>query len=189
MELARTRENYTQFMDELGLVYVEGEELSEADLANLCEIGESMTSQSAFLRGDVSNLAKQLYGDEWFNHVHFEMNIKTLNNYGSICAKFPRERRRKSTFLKFRHYDAVKGIKDPAEQDAWLDKADKERITSDVLREAIKASLPTETRKMSEPMQVGMIDLTLMEDYKLTEGTIVRVSFEIVQAKVLENVA
>jgi hypothetical protein len=176
------RENYSDFIDELGLVYVQGQELSAEDLANLCEIGEVMTSTSAWLRGDCSNLAKQFYGDDWINHINFEMNPRTLNNYGSICHKFPRERRLKSNWLKFRHYDAVKGIESEAEQDEWLRKADKDRITSDVLRQLIKESKPTITRRLNEPMQVGLIDITLMEGFGVSEGTFVRVSFEIVKA-------
>jgi hypothetical protein len=180
MTETRTRENYSDFIDELGLVYVQGQELSAEDLANLVQIGESLTSQSSFLRGDAYNMARDLYGDNWLNLVDFELNQRTLANYALVCRRFPRDRRIKSKFLRFRHYDALKGIKDPDLADDWLRRADKERMNSDLLRKTIKESVPTVTRKMNEEMQVGLIDISLMEDYGIEEGTIVRVSFEII---------
>lgn len=176
MSEPRARESYSEFIDELGLVYVKGQELSAQDLANLCEIGESEASKSTWLRGDAYALAKELYGDEWFDVVDFELNLRTLDNYARVCKHFPRERRLKSKFLKFRHYDALKGIKDPALQDYWLKRADKERITSDELREAIKEVTPI--RRESRVLEVGLIDITLL-DLGVIAGTKVRVLYEI----------
>lgn len=179
MSEPRTRDrNYSDFIDELGLVYVKGQELSAQDLAHLVKIGEAMGTQSQWLRGDVSNLAKQLYGDEWYSHLSYTIKPETLNNYGSIANTFSRERRRWK--LPFRYYDAVKGIKDQAIQESLLDRAVEEQITSDVLRDLVRESKATKTRRINKPMQVGLIDITLLEDYGIEEGTEVRVSFEIV---------
>jgi hypothetical protein len=173
------RENYSEFIDELGLVFVPGRDLTDEDLTNIFEVGDTMSSSSSFLRGDILNHARKNGNDELINRLSMSLNLATLNNYASICSTFPRDRRRRSSFLKFRHYDAIKAIKDPVQQDYWLDRAEKERMSSDLLRKVIKESVPVLTRRMSEEMQVGLIDLSLMEDYGVAEGTIVRVIFEI----------
>jgi len=173
------RESYSEFIDELGLVYVKNAKLSDEDLANIFEVGDVMSSSAAFLRGDLINHARKYGNDELINRLKTTMNLGTLNNYGSVCNTFPRERRRKSGVLKFRHYAAISTVKDPVQQDYWLDRVEKEHMSSDLLRKAIKEVVPTPTIRKSEPMQVGMIDISLMQDFGVEAGTFVRVIFEI----------
>jgi hypothetical protein len=171
---ARDR-NYSELIDELGLNIADLSTIDEIDLAALLATGDTLKSSASWLIGDVCLIAKEKFGDEWYTYIPFTVSIRTCNNYSSICRKFPRDRRRKS--LPFRYFDAVKAL-DPKEQDEWLDKAIKDELSSDMLRDAIKGGTKQEVEHMDELIEVGVIDETLLNLFNLREGTVVRVIFE-----------
>jgi hypothetical protein len=170
------RENYSEFIDELGLT-ANASQLDPQDLAELIAAGDNLKSSGSWLIGDVSLMAKEMFGDEWYSHIPFTVSIRTCNNYSSIAKKFPRERRRKS--LPFRYFDAVKAL-DPAEADEWLDKAERQEMSSDELRDALRDVATIEKRTVIG--HVGSIDKLLTLDFGLPSGFEVKISYEVVLA-------
>lgn len=166
--------DYGQFIDEIGLV-VDAGKLEAFDLAALIATGDTLRSSGSWLVGDVANLAKEKYGDTWYSHIPFTVSIRTCNNYSSIAKKFPRDRRRKS--LPFRYFDAVKSL-EPELADEWLDKAERQELSSDDLRQAIKDTATREKRVVIG--HVGSLDKLLMLDFGLSLGYEVKISYEVI---------
>jgi hypothetical protein len=165
--------DYSEMIDEIGLTE-RLDNLAEIDLAALIATAEMLKSSASWVIGDVTNAAKEFFGDDWYQHIPFTVNIRTCNNYGSIAKKFPRDRRRKS--LPFRYFDAVKAL-DPELQDEWLDKAEKQEMTSDQLRDSIRDIATVEKRVVIG--HVGSIDKLLRLDMGLPENFEVKISYTI----------
>lgn len=168
--------DYSQYADPLGLVIADNATLSQEDIANMLEIAGDVANAQQWLQGDIVNYARSTNNDAWINLLSHKLAIGTLNNRASVAAKIPRERRRIG--LSFSHHTAVAKL-DEAEQEYWLNKAVDERMTRDVLRDAIKKV--SRVRKITRPFIVGRIDHDLIADFGETLiGQEVRVSFEIV---------
>ncbi|PTY03323.1 hypothetical protein DB346_05435 [Verrucomicrobia bacterium LW23] len=70
------------------------------------------------------------------------LSYQTLRNYKSVCEAIPLYRRKYS--LSFTHHQIVANIPDPAEQDNWLDEAEKKGWSVSELRMAIRLAYRTE---------------------------------------------
>jgi hypothetical protein len=173
---ARARD-YSKFIDPLGLNLPEYERLDAADIAAILELGSGMKSSAAWLIGDCVNLARRTQNDEWMNYLSNRVELRTCNNYASIAGKFNRERRHAN--LSFSHHDAVKALPE-AEQDYWLDRAEKEQLGRDDLRQMVKDVAQVEKRTVIG--HVGSIDKLLTLDFGLPSGFEVKISYEVVLA-------
>ncbi|PTY03488.1 hypothetical protein DB346_06315 [Verrucomicrobia bacterium LW23] len=69
------------------------------------------------------------------------LSYQTLRNYKAVCEAIPLPRRRPN--LSFGHHEAVHGIPDVAEQDEWLEEAERERWSISQLRAAIRIANST----------------------------------------------
>lgn len=174
MNNARVR-NYSQFIDPLGLNVPDNEILEASDIAALLDTADGLKSSASWAIGDIVVYARKTQNDDWINLLSHRINLRTLNNYASICGKFSRERRHAN--LSFRHHDAVKSL-DPALADEWLDKAERQELSSDELRQAIKDTATREKRVVIG--HVGSLDKLLMLDFGLPLNFEVKISYEVV---------
>lgn len=174
MELARVRD-YSQFIDPLGLNVPDNEILEASDIAALLDRADSLKSSASWAIGDIVVYARKSQNDDWINLLSNRVNIRTLNNYASIAGKFSRARRHAN--LSFRHHDAVKALDETA-QDEWLDKAERQEMSSDELRQAIKDVATIEKRVVMG--QVGSIDKMLKLDFGLPDNFTVKISYEVI---------
>lgn len=165
----------SQFVDNLGLNISEGNALDSEDIVAIIEWGNDKKSALSWLLGDITLCARDHHNDDWINYLSHKINLRTLNNYASICRQFPRERRHAK--LSFSHHDAVKGL-EPYEQDEWLDKAEKQEMNRDELRDAIKDVAKIEKRTVIG--HVGSIDKLLRLDMGLPENFEVKIVYEVV---------
>ena len=75
------------------------------------------------------------YGEKYAQAVtEIGLHPHTAQNYASVCERFPPSRQREA--LSFGHHEAVAYL-EPAKQDYWLDRAEKERMTRAQLREQL----------------------------------------------------
>ena len=168
--------DFSKLIDPLGFQVPSGVHLSAADIANLLDHAEGTKSSISWAIGDIVNYARGMNdGDSWINHLTHRVTLRTLNNYASIATRFTRDRRHAN--LSFRHHDAVKAL-DPATADEWLDKAERQEMSSDDLRQAIKDVARVEKRVVIG--HVGSIDKLLQLDFGLPSGYEVKVSYEVV---------
>lgn len=101
-----------------------------ADLANV-------EHALPFLIGDWARIGHDIFGEQYFQATRHFVNIKerTIGNYASTCRKVAPEVRR--TELSFSHHKYVRTF-EQKEQIKWLDKAVKNKWTSEELRAEIK---------------------------------------------------
>jgi len=168
------RDNYTQYSDPLGLVIDENTELSNEDIARMLETAGDISSSVQWLQGDLVNYARRTKNDDWITYLTHKLDIRTLNNRASIANKIPRDRRRLN--LSFSHHAAVTRLEED-EQEYWLNKADKEGMTRDELRQAVKDVAAIEKRKVIG--HVGSIDKLLTLDMGLPLNFEVVISYEV----------
>lgn len=164
-----------KYIDNLGLTIPDGEIIEASEIAALLEMADGLKSSASWALGDCVVYARKTQNDDWMNFLSHKVNLRTLNNYASICGKFSRERRHAN--LSFRHHDAVKGL-DPDAADEWLDKAERQEMSSDDLRQAIKDIAKVEKRVVIG--NVGSIDKLLMLDLGLPKDFEVKISYEVV---------
>jgi hypothetical protein len=165
----------SKYIDGLGLNIPENEVIEAPDIAALLDHAEGMKSSLSWALGDLVVYARKTQNDDWMNYLSHRLNLRTLNNYASIAGKFPRERRHPD--LSFRHHDAVKGL-EPEQADEWLDKAERQELSSDDLRQAIKDVAALERRTVIG--HVGSIDKLLRLDMGLSEGYEVKIVYTVV---------
>ena len=86
--------------------------------------------------GDLYNYGKDHF-EETFADAFSDtlVQLVTIQNYASVCRKFPRQRRRKWQTLSFSHYDVVKAM-DEAAQDDLLTQAELNQWNRGDLRDA-----------------------------------------------------
>ncbi len=169
------RANYSEFIDELGLNISENDRFEASEIAALLEIADGLKSSASWALGDCVVYARKTQNDDWMNYLSHRINLRTLNNYASICGKFSRDRRHAN--LSFRHHDAVKSL-EPELADEWLDKAERQEMSSDDLRQAIKDTATREKRVVIG--SVGSIDKLLQLDFGLPTGYEVKISYEVI---------
>lgn len=173
-------DNYSQYSDPLGLTIDESTELSNEDIARMLETAGDIGSAVQWLQGDLVNYARKTKNDSWLDYLSHKLDIRTLNNRASIANKIPRERRRIN--LSFSHHAAVTRL-DEAEQEYWLNKADKEGMTRDELRQAVKDVAKVEKRTVIG--HVGSIDKLLSLDLGLPLNFEVKIVYEVILEKEL----
>lgn len=82
-----------------------------------------------------------IYGKENYNNRYLEaierigLDYQTLRNYAWVTRRFPASRRRES--LSFQHHAEVASLP-PAEQDAWLDRAEQRGWSKSQLRQQVR---------------------------------------------------
>lgn len=88
--------------------------------------------------GDSLLWGEARYGEMW-SQVADQYNHHTLENCRWVASRFPVTRRRES--LSFSHHEAVAKL-EPAQQDAWLDRAEAEAMPRAELRKALRGEQP-----------------------------------------------
>jgi hypothetical protein len=165
----------SKFVDHLGLSIADNEQLDAQDIARVIEWGNDTKSSVSWVLGDCMNYARDHANDDFMNYLSHRVTLRTLNNYASVCRKFSRERRHSD--LSFRHHDAVKGL-GPEMQDEWLDKAERQELSSDDLRDSIRDMAAVEKRVVIG--NVGSIDKLLKLDMGLPDGYEVSIHYTVI---------
>jgi hypothetical protein len=173
--VANAARDFSKYIDHLGFHISEDERLDAGAIADLLDHLEGTKSSMSWALGDLVVYARDSQNDDWMTCLSHRLNLRTLNNYASIARKFPRDRRRPT--LSFRHHDAVKGL-EPEHADEWLDKAERQELSSDDLRQAIKDVAALERRTVIG--HVGSIDKLLRLDMGLSEGYEVKIVYTVV---------
>ncbi|MFE2756625.1 LmbU family transcriptional regulator [Actinosynnema sp. NPDC059335] len=97
-----------------------------------------IASSSAWYLGDWLVFGQDKYTDRYRRAVEaVGLDYQTLRNYAWIARKFDPSRRRRG--LPFQHHAEVAALP-PAEQDRWLDRAEREGWSRTVLRRALRDS-------------------------------------------------
>ena len=167
--------DYSKYIDNLGLTIAENDILEADDIAGILDFGTGLKSSASWVIGDMIVWARENANDEWINHLSNRVDLDTCNNYASIARKVPRSRRRAN--LSFTHHAAVSKL-DPEQQNEWLEKAEREGMSRDELRQAIKDVAKVEKRTVLG--KVGGIDKLLRLDFGLPEGFEVKISYEVI---------
>jgi hypothetical protein len=74
------------------------------------------------------------------------LDYQTLRNYAWVARRFPPKRRRER--LSFQHHAEVASMTDD-EQDQWLDRAERDRLTRNELRTRIRSERDTTADKLT----------------------------------------
>lgn len=97
-----------------------------------------IASSSAWYLGDWLVFGQDRYTDRYRRAVEaVGLDYQTLRNYAWIARKFEPSRRRQG--LPFQHHAEVAALP-PAEQDRWLDRAEREGWSRTALRRALRDS-------------------------------------------------
>ncbi|ONI89171.1 hypothetical protein ALI22I_16845 [Saccharothrix sp. ALI-22-I] len=97
-----------------------------------------IVSSSAWYLGDWLVFGQDKYTDRYRRAVEaVGLDYQTLRNYAWISRKFEPSRRRSG--LPFQHHAEVAALP-PAQQDEWLDRAEREGWSRTVLRQALRES-------------------------------------------------
>ncbi|WP_231648496.1 LmbU family transcriptional regulator [Saccharothrix sp. NRRL B-16348] len=97
-----------------------------------------IASSSAWYLGDWLVFGQDRYTDRYRRAVEaVGLDYQTLRNYAWIARKFEASRRRQG--LPFQHHAEVAALP-PAEQDEWLDRAQREGWSRTALRRALRES-------------------------------------------------
>lgn len=97
-----------------------------------------LKSASSFWIGDLILFGEARYGERYAQAINVTgLREGTLANYASVARQVAPSRRREA--LSFAHHEAVAKL-EPADQDAWLGRAEDEGWTRDDLREAIRSA-------------------------------------------------
>lgn len=98
------------------------------------------STASLWWLGDWLDFGRQMYGSRYKLGVELTgLDYQTLRNYASIARRFKLSRRRDR--LSFQHHAEVAALSD-AEQDEWLDRAEREKWSRNELRRRLRAELP-----------------------------------------------
>jgi len=96
---------------------------------------------SAFAIGDLLAYGERRWGETYAQvSALTTLSPEYLYNVKYVCEKVPYTRRHEG--LSFSHHQAVAAVKDPDQQVAWLEHADKNELTRDELRREIARGLP-----------------------------------------------
>jgi hypothetical protein len=107
-----------------------------------------LSASSCWLIGDWLNFGETVYGERAYQAADLGLAVQTVTNYASVARKIPPERRRASLPYS---YHAVVAPLEPAEQDAWLEKAEREGWTRRQLDAAVKGDPPEDEMRLSCP--------------------------------------
>ncbi|WP_233621688.1 LmbU family transcriptional regulator [Amycolatopsis sp. WAC 04182] len=95
---------------------------------------------SAWCLGDWLVCGQENYADRYVRAIDAAgLDYQTLRNYAWVTRRFRLERRRE--LLSFQHHAEVAAL-DAAEQDHWLDRAEKERWSRNELRRRLRGTKP-----------------------------------------------
>lgn len=122
------------------------------------KIGETLgrfANSSAWWVGDWLSYGQWEYGRKYEEAAaQTGLDLQTLMNYASVAARVDFSRRRE--VLSFSHHEAVVALA-PSEQERWLDRAEREGLSSKQLREAIKASRAVPAGPPSDVEQLRLV--------------------------------
>jgi hypothetical protein len=119
-----------------------------------------ISSASAWCLGDWLIYGERTYGQRYKAALAVtSLDYKTLRNYAWVARRFEMSRRRDK--LSFQHHAEVAGLSE-AEQDLWLQRADRLRWTRNELRRRVAARGKREPRAPENDsivvrMQVGAV--------------------------------
>ena len=95
--------------------------------------------RSQWAIGDHLNLGAAAFGEKYTEAEEATGLAKqTLKNLASVAGKFDSSRRRYESHLTFGHFESVASLKDEAEQDRLLKKAERNRWSVKLLRNEVR---------------------------------------------------
>lgn len=116
------------------------EEFAEHVLGPLKEMSEKLADSSLWWWGDALAYQEQNYGTKYDDAIiQSGYGYGTLANAVTVCKRIEFSRRRENLSFSH-HFDIAVAFEDPAEQDNWLDKAEREQLSRKNLRLAIRAA-------------------------------------------------
>ncbi|WP_173136578.1 LmbU family transcriptional regulator [Kibdelosporangium persicum] len=125
----------------------------------------TISDSSAWWLGDWLIYGQTEYSDRYKRAIEETgLDYQTLRNYAWVARKFPRERRRES--LTFQHHAEVASLPE-AEQDDWMDRAEKHNWSRNELRNRVKASRRAGqdgTARNGTPLPGTRLQVTIIPD-------------------------
>lgn len=147
------------------------------------QTAQDASNGSAWALGDLYNYGEQHFSDiaeQPFDET--KKSLRTIQNYASVCRKFAHARRRAS--LSFSHHDAVKGLPE-AEQDTLLNKAEKDQLSREQLRDLVRGEKEKETVTTCTILSIA--DVLTENGFDPTDTVEVTVKGKRIKVKVLEQ--
>lgn len=150
-------------------------------------VATTMKNSAAWSLGDLYVIGSERFDDEAEQYFDAsKVSLATIRNYASVSRAFSPARRKYN--VSFSHYREVMTIKDEegrpviVAQDELLRQAERDNWNRDHLREQVKKIRGKMESKKTVEAQVGLVDDMLIKDLGLPIGTVVKVTYEIVQA-------
>lgn len=97
---------------------------------------------SQWVLGDLAQQITVNYGENSIGKYAYAVSMekKTLMNYRTVAGKFGNETRQRYKKLSFSHFATVSALEKP---EAWLEKADNEEISVEMLRKQVREAYPS----------------------------------------------
>lgn len=123
---------------------------------SLTEVGDSL----AWWVGDWIEQGTVIYGGKYEEALKvMALDYQTLRKYALVARRFAQPSRRRES-LSFAHHEVVASL-EPADADAWLERAETERWSRDELREQLQTSRNVARRATDDGTRITLEQLKL----------------------------